>query len=128
MNVRGEKNEQDKSEEIEVIISNYLRIGVAASAIIIFAGLLMFFLIGHGGYPMGHYPNSIMGIVKGLLVLKPDAIILAGLFLLILTPIFRVGISIVLFYKEKDFLYVIITSLVFAILLLGLFLGKATGV
>ena len=64
---------------------------------------------------------------KGLLMAKPDAIILFGLFLLILTPIFRVGVSIILFFKEKDNLYVIITSFVFIILLLGLILGKAFG-
>jgi Predicted membrane protein len=127
MSFNEEKRDLEKIATMEVVISNYLRIGVAVSAIIIFAGLLMFFIIGHGGYPAGHFPSSIRSIMKGLLVLKPDAIILAGLSLLILTPIFRVGVSIVLFYKEKDYLYVVITSLVFIILLLGLFLGKVSG-
>lgn len=35
--------------------------------------------------------------------------ILAGLLLLILTPVFRVGISIITFLKEKDYLYTVIT-------------------
>jgi uncharacterized protein len=49
----------------------------------------------------------------------------SNLFLLVLTPIFRVGVSVILFLKEKDYLYVVITSLVFIILLLGLYLGKS---
>jgi uncharacterized membrane protein len=127
MRMNGERNDLDKKGEMEVVISNYLRLGVAISAIIIFAGLLMRFMVRNGGYSIGKYPSSVHGIIKGLLMFKPDALILAGLFLLILTPIFRVGVSIVLFYKEKDYLYVIITSLVFVILLFGLLLGKAFG-
>jgi uncharacterized membrane protein len=127
MRMNGERNDLDKKGEMEVVISNYLRLGVVISAIIIFAGLLMLFMVRNGGYPIGQYPSSVHGIIKGLLMFKPDALILAGLFLLILTPIFRVGVSIVLFYKEKDYLYVVITSLVFVILLFGLLLGKAFG-
>jgi uncharacterized membrane protein len=127
MRMNGERNDRDQKEKMEVVISNYLRLGVAISAIIIFAGLFMLFMVRNGGYSIGQYPSSVHGIIKGLFMFKPDALILSGLFLLILTPIFRVGVSIVLFYREKDYLYVIITSLVFVVLLLGLFLGKAFG-
>lgn len=127
MSMNGEKNGLKRIEAMEIVISNYLRIGVAISSIVILTGLLMFFVVRHSGYPMGHYPSSIGGIIKGLLVLKPDAIILTGLFLLILTPVFRVGLSIILFYKEKDYLYVAITAFVFIILLVGFFLGEVFG-
>jgi uncharacterized membrane protein len=127
MSTHREKTNSENVETMEIVISKYLRIGVALSAIIIIAGLLRFLIVGSGGYPVGRYPSSIGGIMKGLIAAKPDAIILTGLFLLILTPIFRVGVSIILFFKEKDYLYVSITSFVFIILLLGLFLGKAFG-
>ena len=50
---------------------------------------------------------------------------MTGLLILIATPIFRVGISIVIFFVEKDYLYVKITLLVFVILMLSLLMGKA---
>ena len=49
---------------------------------------------------------------------------LTGLFLLILTPILRVGSSILLFWRQGDRLYVVITASVFLILIISLFLGK----
>jgi uncharacterized membrane protein len=128
MTEQDRKSPLGKVETMEMIISNYLRIGVGISAVMIMAGLLKLFITGQGGqggYPPEHYPHSIQGIFRGLLLAKADAIILAGLFLLVLTPIFRVGVSVILFLKEKDYLYVVITSLVFIILLLGFWLGKS---
>lgn len=48
---------------------------------------------------------------------------MAGIFLLILTPVLRVLVSIYAFYKEKDVLYVWITTIVFIILMFGFILG-----
>ncbi|MED2647608.1 DUF1634 domain-containing protein, partial [Bacillus thuringiensis] len=56
---------------------------------------------------------------------KAYAIILLSLFLLILTPVFRVGVSLITFWIEKDTLYVIITGIVFTILMISFALGKA---
>lgn len=113
-----------KIEEMEIIISNFLRIGVVLSAIIVFAGLLMFLISGNSGYSGDYFPTTPTEIFNGLLLLKPYAIILLGLIILILTPVFRVGVSILVFIKEKDFLYVKITSFVFIILIISFILGK----
>jgi uncharacterized membrane protein len=43
---------------------------------------------------------------------------------IVLTPVFRVGVSILVFIKEKDSLYVKITSAVFIILIISFVLGK----
>ncbi len=48
---------------------------------------------------------------------------MGGVYLLILTPILRVVISIYAFYKENDFLYVKITSLVLLILIISVIVG-----
>jgi len=120
------KKDQRKSlVDMETVISQALRIGVMVSATVIFIGLLLFFVTGKSGYSDGSYPITPSAIFTGLLAFKSYAIILAGLLLLVLTPVFRVGISIIAFYLEKDYLYVVITSIVFAILITSFLLGKA---
>ncbi len=114
----------NKVEEMEITISNVLRFGVILSAVIIFIGLSMFLITGSSGYNGNYYPTNPLEILKGLLSFKSYAIILTGLLILILTPVFRVGVSIIVFFQEKDFLYVKITSLVFIILLISFVLGK----
>jgi uncharacterized membrane protein len=113
-----------KIEEMEIVISNFLRIGVVLSAIVVFIGLLMFLVTGNSGYTGDYFPTTPSEIMRGSILLKPYAIILLGLIILILTPVFRVGVSILVFIKEKDFLYVKITSVVFIILIISFVLGK----
>lgn len=119
-----ENENNSKIEEMEIIISNFLRIGVVLSAIIVFIGLSMFLVTGNSGYSGNYFPTTPSEIFNGLILFKPYAIILTGLMILILTPVFRVGVSILVFIKEKDFLYVKITSLVFIILIISFVLGK----
>lgn len=111
-------------EEVEIIISRSLQVGVLASAAVTLIGFLMFLITGSSGYPGSTYPTNPLLIFQGLASFKPYAIILTGLFILILTPVFRVGVSIIVFLKEKDYLYVKITALVFAILIVSFLLGK----
>lgn len=120
----GENNKSSKIEDTEILISKTLRLGVVLSALIIGLGLIMLIVTGNSGYPGSSFPTSPVQILKGLVVFKPYAVILTGLLVLILTPVFRVGISIITFIKEKDFLYVTITSIVFIILIIGFMLGK----
>jgi uncharacterized membrane protein len=111
-------------ENTEIFISNALRIGVILSAAIIGLGLILLIITGNSGYPGSSFPTSPVQIAEGLLLLKPYAVILAGVLILILTPVFRVGISIITFLKEKDYMYVAITSLVFIILMISFLLEK----
>lgn len=111
-------------EEAEIIISKLLMIGVLLSACITFIGMALFLITGNSGYAGDTFPTSPITILSGLLSLKPYAIILTGLLVLIATPVFRVGVSILVFLKEKDYLYVKITSIVFVILIISFILGK----
>ena len=108
-------NNKKNSYHIELIIGIFLRTGIILSSIIILTGLIMFLSSGYTGYPLN---------LKGSLSLKPYAIIMLGLLALILIPMLRVAISIIVFFKEKDFLYVKITSLVLFILILSFFIEK----
>lgn len=116
--------ENNKIGDLEIVISKFLRIGVIASAATISIGLLMFLVSGYSGYPGNSYPTTPTTIIKGFLLLKPYAIIMTGLLILISTPVFRVGVSIILFFYEKDYLYVEITATVFIILVISFMLGK----
>jgi uncharacterized membrane protein len=122
--------------QIERIISTLLRTGVAGSLLIILTGLaLMFFwqpghlrtaadlarLTGFGA----EFPHTLRGVGEGLLAGRGQAVIAAGLLLLILTPILRVAVSIVMFVLEKDRPFVLITAAVLATLVLSFLLGKA---
>lgn len=109
---------------VELFVSRSLRFGVVTSAMVILFGLLLFISTGQGGYPNDTYPVKLPDILSGALALRPFAIILTGLILLILTPVLRVGVSILLFVKEQDWLYVGISLIVFVILLCSFFFGK----
>lgn len=111
-------------EKVELIISKSLRVGVVISAIFIIIGLAILLITGKSGYTANYFPTTLYGIFKGLLALKSYAVILTGLLILILTPVFRVAISILVFLKEKDYLYVKITTFVLIVLLFSLFMGK----
>ena len=112
------------AESMELWLAKLLKLGVLFSAAVIALGVFLFLFTGQSGYADGVFPTSPGEIWAGLLVLKPFAVMLTGLFLLILTPILRVGRSILLFWRQGDRLYVVITASVFLILIISLFLGK----
>lgn len=122
--VETEKQGKDSTEELDTIIGRSLQVGVLISAAVIFIGLSMFIISGKSGYPGDKFPVGFGAIFQGVAAFKPYAVILFGLFLLILTPVFRVGVSIFVFLKEKDYRFVIITAVVFTILIVSFLLGR----
>jgi uncharacterized membrane protein len=110
--------------KVEGMVSKCLLVGVILSAAIILTGLLMYIVTGNSGYPGSSYPVSLAEVFSGAVKFKPYAIILSGLFILILTPVFRVAVSVIAFWKERDYLYMIITLIVLAILITGFSIGK----
>ncbi|OPA74795.1 hypothetical protein BVG16_22870 [Paenibacillus selenitireducens] len=115
---------QEEIFTAELFVSRVLRIGVLCSGFVILVGILWFLISGDSGYPGDVYPTTLMEMFEGAVQGKPFAVMLIGLFLLILTPILRVGITVLVFVKAKDSLYIGITSLVFVILIISLLLGK----
>lgn len=116
--------EKSEMEDMEIVVSNFLRAGVVLSAIVICIGLVMFLVTGNSGYKANYYPTSPIDIINGLIAFKSYAIMLTGILILIITPVMRVGVSIIVFFKEKDYLYVKITTFVFVILIISFVLGK----
>ncbi|MBO0792790.1 MAG: DUF1634 domain-containing protein [Ktedonobacteraceae bacterium] len=111
--------------DISAIIGGVLQGGVLLSAAIIVAGVLLALLKGTLASSQLHsFPQSFGQIWTGLLILQPQAIIMLGVLLLIATPVLRVAISILAFALEQDMKFVLITSAVLIILLVGFLLGK----
>ncbi len=118
----------------ELLISWLLRIGVATSLAIIVAGLVLTF-IHHPSYmttvselerltdPGAAFPHTLSDIADGVIIWRGQAVISLGLIVLIGTPIARVAVSVVAFAFQRDWVFVLITSLVLAILLGSFLLG-----
>lgn len=83
-------------EKAELWISHILRWGVLVCACVILAGW----------------------------VTSNSPIIMAGLLMLIFLPIARVFAAAIIFFRQKDFVYVALSLFVLAVLLTSLILGK----
>jgi uncharacterized membrane protein len=124
--------------KVELIISNILRGGVILSLFLITCGTTLSF-VHHTDYlstpsdtkrlinSKTEFPHTLKETLAGVRDDRGQAVIVVGLLVLIATPVIRVGVSIVAFVIEKDAIFVALTTLVFALLLLSFFLGKAGG-
>ena len=124
----NQKKTQHTTNYTSNIIGWILRGGVILSATIILIGfvLLLVHIEGQPGFVMsiGTSPHSFSQVWSGLKVLQPQAIIATGLLLLIATPVITVTTSLVAFAIEPDRRFVVITSIVLAILLASMLIGK----
>lgn len=114
---------KQEMHKVELLIGQILRVGVIVSAIVIAIGLVLLVVTQDSGYAGTQFPTSFQAIFAGLMTFKPYAIIMLGVFLLILTPVLRVVVSIYAFFKEGDHLYVGITVLVLLILVVSMVIG-----
>jgi len=114
--------------QVEIFIGNLLRIGVMASALLVFSGGLVY-LLRHG-FALPDFKSfrgepeelrHVGGIIKYAFSLHPRGLIQLGLLLLIATPVARVVFSIFAFLRQRDRMYVIITFIVLLILCYSLF-------
>ncbi|MBK1987796.1 DUF1634 domain-containing protein [Sphaerospermopsis aphanizomenoides BCCUSP55] len=106
---------------LEYLLSNLLKYGVLiASAVIVLGGIL--YLISHGAEPAQYHffqgsPSDLrspLSIINAVLSGSSQGIIQCGLLILVAIPILRVIISFLIFLVQREFIYVIITSLVLA--------------
>jgi uncharacterized membrane protein len=122
--------------QVESLISWILRIGVATSAALVVLGMTLVF-VHHPSYRHSakdlreltsaalEYPHTVGAVLTSVREGRGQGIAMLGLLLLIATPVLRVAVSIVLFAHERDGLFVLITSVVLALLLLSFALGAA---
>ena len=114
-----------------VIVSYVLRVGVFSSAALLVVGMF-FYLISVGGQA-GDWRTTVNDVgdhsqlhhadqlLADLARFEPLAFVELGVIVLILTPLLRVAATVLIFARERDRLYVGITLVVLAVLLLGWF-------
>jgi uncharacterized membrane protein len=114
---------------MEIGISAVLRTGVLLAGAIILVGIVLF--VARGGSGTGpHGLRALLGrdaasvhpgsVLRGVAAGNAVAIIQLGVFVLILTPVARVAMTVVLFAAQRDWIFVAITVAVFLMLVLGL--------
>ena len=103
---------------MEWIIGNLLRAGVVLAAAVVLAGGL-WYLAASGSHAVeyGHFRPDAGGLHSLVTLPPPEALILAGLLILIATPVARVVFSLVAFALERDRVYVAVTTIVLLALL-----------
>jgi len=134
----SDRTDKEKSRQVELLISNLLRIGVAMSLAIVLIGTIVTF-VRHPDYVSSKtelhrlttrdatFPNTIASSVNAAVHGQGRGIVMLGLLLLIATPVMRVAVSILGFVYEKDMMFVVITTTVLALLLLSFVLGRTEG-
>jgi len=117
-------------------LSRLLRIGVVASMAVVIAGVTLTFF-HHPQYVRSTtalreltdaatiYPHRLAGVIAQIRTGRGQGIVMIGLLMLIATPVARVAFSIVAFAIERDRLYVAITCVVLALLLVSFAIGAA---
>jgi uncharacterized membrane protein len=125
-------NQTTADEQVEQVLGNLLRAGVMAAAAVVLAGGMLY-LARHGaehvenlrvfhGEPIQLRSPSY--IVEKAMELSGRGMIQLGLLLLIATPVARVVFSVFAFARERDFIYVVFTLTVLALLLYSLFFAQ----
>ena len=114
-------------DQVDQLLGNLLRAGVIIATVVTAAGGALY-LARHGlesadrrlfrGEP--DELRSIAGILRGTFGGQPTAIVQLGLLLLIATPVARVAMSLVAFLLQRDRAYVIVTTIVLALLIFSL--------
>jgi uncharacterized membrane protein len=115
-------------DQIDRTISGLLRFGLLASALVVLAGGLIF-LLRHGGETASYRifrsePPSyreIPSILAESVRFRGRGLIMAGLIVLIATPVARVAFSVLAFLRQRDRVYVAATLLVLGILIFSVF-------
>ncbi|KNB61427.1 MULTISPECIES: DUF1634 domain-containing protein [Chryseobacterium] len=113
-------------------VGNLLRLGVILSVITSLIGFVKLFTEGfkmprkYKLLDMGTSSEKVWGhfwetLCKG----EGMAIIQLGILMLIFTPLMRIIFALIGYLKEKDYIYVVISSIVLAIMAISFFTGYA---
>lgn len=116
------------------VVSTLLRYGVLIAAFVLMVGMILLLIqVGPRAFvsmPQIRSPEagtdltSLRAVLRELVPPEPEAVLDTGVLLLIATPVLTVGASVIAFAFEADWLYVVISGFVFALLLLAFGIGR----
>lgn len=107
-----------RDEQLHMLIGKLLRAGVAVAASVVLVGGI-WYLVAFNDVPVNY--RQFQPTVRNIRALgelsAPEAVMLAGLLILIALPVARVVLSVVAFAAERDIKYVVCTVIVLLVLL-----------
>lgn len=113
---------------METIMGRLLQFGVLLASCVMLVGGILYVNAQHDARPDYHVFSSepqalrhLSGIAHGVAAGEPAAIIQLAVLLLIATPVARVVFALIAFGIERDKLYIVVSSVVLAVLLFGFF-------
>jgi len=117
----------NSDQEFDRLLGNLLITGVVLAALVVLTGGITY-LVRHGAqhpnYKSFHgEPDSfrtVSGVVRSATEWSGRGLIQLGLLLLIATPVARVAFSLLVFLRQRDFLYCVFTLIVLGVLLFSL--------
>ncbi len=127
----GEQKQGWSDHRVDILIGNLLRTGVILAASLVALGGIIYLF--HQGLILPNYKifqsepaelRHVHGIIKYAFSFHGRGLIQLGLLVLITTPIARVVLSVFIFLRQKDKMYVIITCIVLTVLCYSLFAGR----
>ena len=127
----GALEEGDASPEL--LISHLLRSGVVLSLTLVTFGMALTFF-HHPAYFSSaralqrltapeRGPHTLADVRAGVMNARGQAFVMAGLLVLMATPVLRVALSLLVFGRQRDRAFVAVTSVVLSLLLLSFLTG-----
>lgn len=120
-------HKQWSDAKTELMMGNLLRAGVLIAAAVVLMGAFLYFAHPHNAKPAYHIfrgepqeLRSIVAIAYAAAALDARAVIQLGLLILIATPVARVVFAIIAFALERDRMYVVVSTIVLAVLIYSL--------
>ena len=113
-------------DDLELKISKFLRYGVIVAGLVILIGWLMMFKFTNTFYTFKFYDKlPLTEVIPFYFYRERWGILLAyaGLVILISLPIIRVLLTLLLFFKQKEYALALVAGCVSVALILSLFLG-----
>ena len=103
-----------------------LRFGTYLAMALIAAGTAL--MLGAGGSPLDVASRLDPGrLVQGMLSLRPDGFLWAGLLVVLVTPAARVALSLLGFAREGERAMAVVAALILMVVVSGVIVGTAAG-
>lgn len=125
------QNSRWTDHQVEQMVGRLLQLGVMVAATVTIIGGILYLIQQGSTIPDyrvfvggSEFVTSLGGIARGIAQMRSESIVQLGLVLLIATPVARVACTLVAFILQRDRVYIVLTTVVLALLLYGLIFGK----